>query len=333
MAFNWKQFLDHHSISYVTSGPNTSRNWLGIACPLCKDDPSEHMGVSLQHTGWRCGNKGRRPHKLIQEILKCSYAQAAAIVGDDGLELPSDTGFLSQVQSLFEGPTAREKLASVLTMPNSFRRLKHDSRGLGRLYERYLISRGYSPADLQSLLEIYPLYYTTNSLFSHRIIFPIYNSRFELASWTGRAITKSNIRYKTLSVDPEKAVAEGMPIALAPTTHLLWDYPSLLEGADKLFLVEGPLDGLRVSFYGSDCGIKGTCLFTKVVSEQQLDLLNDIVHLYKHKYLLLDAEVSRIETVGLMNKLGPLGFKRATLPQGVSDPAELSPQQVRQLGG
>ncbi len=290
------------------------------------------MGVSLKHAGyscWRCGHKGGRPHQLIQELLHCSFAEAAAIVGDDGIELPSDMGFLGQLQGLFQGATALAKPKASLTLPATFRRLYDDARGLGKLFVDYLGTRGYTRQDLPGLLETFPLYYCTRGSFSYRLVFPIYCPR-DLSSWTGRAITKAVLRYKTLSTDPEKAAAEDMPVALAPTTHLLWNYPNLQLGGEKLFLVEGPLDALNVSFHGLDYGIKATCLFTKIVSEQQLDLLADINHLYKEKYLLLDAEVD-VETVALMNKLGTLGFKRATLPQRVSDPAELTAQQVREI--
>ncbi len=148
----------------------------------------------------------------------------------------------------------------------------------------------------------------------------------KLVTWTGRAITKSIARYKTLS-------KHDTPPALEAITDTLFDYPYLLHHAgEKLFVCEGPADATRVSLLGEHMDIFSTCLFTKSISDKQVSLLEQISRQYDHKYLLLDSEV-QMELIPLLKKLEHLNFQIATLPPGIEDPAMLSLQQVRQLGG
>src|SRR6185437_6997309 len=84
--FDWERFFDIRGIPYVTSGHNARRGVIGVACPMCGDDPSHHMGVSVSGTDWwHCwrdenNHRGKSPHRLIMAFLGCSYEEASALL-------------------------------------------------------------------------------------------------------------------------------------------------------------------------------------------------------------------------------------------------------------
>src|SRR6202040_650598 len=110
--------------------------------------------------------------------------------------------------------------------------------------------------------------------FSYRVVIPVFLNK-RLVTWTGRSIAPSEeLRYRSLSTDPEKA--NGLPVALENIKHTLFDYDSLKEGGRVLAVAEGPLDAMRLGFLGERYGIKATCLFGKSLHPMQLDLLHEI---------------------------------------------------------
>jgi hypothetical protein len=329
--FNWRHFLDQHQVPYSTRGPNLSRQMLGLTCPFCgEDDPSAHMGVPLVGQWYSCwrnkSHRGRQPHKLIMQLLHCSWTEANAIVGSGGTEIPSEENFLSAITKMLSGPATEAKVPTgILTLPKEFKPLTGQQRGLGRHCVQYMRNRGYQPDDIDLLEERYHLKYATTGPFAYRVIWPIYMHE-KLVTWTGRAITKSIARYKTLS-------KHDNPPALEAITDTLFDYPHLkYHAGEKLFICEGPMDSMRVGVLGEHFDIHSTCLFTKSISDAQVALLEQISRQYDQRFLLLDSEV-RMELIPLLKKLEHLNFQIATLPPGIEDPALLTLQQVRQLGG
>ena len=82
---DWIRLFEANNIPWVSRGPNTKRGEVSIKCPWCgEDDPSEHLGISLDKENWGClrsiRHRGRRPYALVQALLGCSYAQARIIV-------------------------------------------------------------------------------------------------------------------------------------------------------------------------------------------------------------------------------------------------------------
>lgn len=72
-TISWKSIFDAEGVPYVEKGPNVARNNINIACPWCGDDPSHHLGVSLDGQGWGCWrdaeHRGKSPYRLLFKLI------------------------------------------------------------------------------------------------------------------------------------------------------------------------------------------------------------------------------------------------------------------------
>jgi len=66
-----RKFFDRNKIPWRDTGPNTSRNNLNISCPLCKDDPSFHLAISLNASEYYCF---RNPKHAGNNLGRIFYA-------------------------------------------------------------------------------------------------------------------------------------------------------------------------------------------------------------------------------------------------------------------
>jgi hypothetical protein len=69
-----RRTLTKYRVRWADHGPNTSRGWINIQCPLCgHSDPSHHCRINETLTGWYClrnhAHKGRGLHYLFR-LLK-----------------------------------------------------------------------------------------------------------------------------------------------------------------------------------------------------------------------------------------------------------------------
>lgn len=339
ITFDWPKFFGEHAIFYVTRGPNVGRGEVAIRCPWCgPDDPSHHMAINLGGAGWRCWrnpamHSGKSPVRLIQALLHCDYRMAASIAGVSALATSGMQPFDEQIRSILGGPIAaraQKPLAAGLPMPKEFMPL-HQARNFtsGRPFLLYLEKRGFQMEHAERLCFEYDLRFCVTGAFAGRIIIPVFLKAGMLASWTGRTVDPHNpVRYKTLTTDPEKAEAEGSPLALLPISHCLWNIHQ--AAGHTLVVCEGPFDAINVDVRGAKQGIRATCLFTKSISITQKALLNAVSGNFDRKVVLLDRDASA-DAVSLASQLAFLGFELNFLPPGVKDPAELSTEQVWQL--
>jgi hypothetical protein len=180
-----------------------------------------------------------------------------------------------------------------------------------------------------SVIEDYGLRFAKIGPYANRIIFPV-TYRKNLVTWTGRTIDPRNqVRYRTLSLDADKAKQEGLPQALKRTTDLLWNFDDLrLARAALLVVCEGPFDAMRVDFLGRKYGIRGTCLFTKNISPDQVRLLAELSTNYQRGLILLDADAS-MDILRMSSEIEPLGFEFHTTDQ--KDPALMQEDQIKAL--
>lgn len=330
-AFDWIAFFEARGIEFVLSGPNIGRGEVGIKCPFCgPSDPSHHMSINLEGRGWICrrnraSHRGRAPAQLIRALTGCTAEQARQIVGVAAQPVGGD--LLAQVESLVGGaadvlPPAGE---SELTELASFKRFD-TSRPSARPFFRYLEGRGFSPDFLERASRQMGLRYCVAGPFAGRVIFLI-RVGGQLVSWTGRSISAQPfLRYRALSADPDKAAEDELPVARRSIEQCLLWYDELLRGGDALYLVEGPLDALKLRALGQ----AATCLFTNSPSHGQVDLLRDLAPRFSRKIILLDhgAEAQALEA---SNVLAALEFKPAWLPAGTDDPGELTARTFRQI--
>jgi hypothetical protein len=337
MAFDWQKFLDTYRIEYVSSGPNIGRNNAGVKCPFCGDDPSFHLGISLDGKGFHCwrepsrgAHSGRSPHKLVMRLLGCSFTQAQAIVGDqDRKVVANDTTFDTDIKrrmALAHNQTSHRSVGRLEFLPE-FKKIRDE--GLrGDLFYSYLIERGYNEKQTAWLIERFDLRCALIGKFAYRVIIPVFMDG-KLVNWTGRAVTTDTLRYKTLSHDMEVSRKADLPPAPMNVKDCLFDYDNLKNGGDILVLTEGPFDAMRITFFGEKYGIMGTCLFGKGVSKQQKDLLYRLLPLYDHVHTFFDTDVGLASTFSWFPD--DMGIVRRDLPKNVKDPAELQRKQFTRL--
>lgn len=322
MAFDWLRFLEQHRIEYNASGANTSRDNVVVHCPFCgHQDPSKHMSVNLVGKGFRCWrnptHRGKNPARLVQAMIGCTYERASQIVGN-AILIPTD--FMARVRDTINPPPPVERRP--LKMPAEFKRFT----GLpsSKRFVRYLHERNFTDKQIERMSERLGVRYCTRGPYEGRIMFPL---RFEkrLLSWTGRTIYNSEeLRYKTLSIDPERTKREGYEAALGAISHyLLWYDVLKVADADTVFLCEGPFDALKVMVLGAKHGVVATCFFTAEPTEPQVNLLHEVLPRFKRRFMLLDRGTFATG-IRVTSGLSSLGVVPASLPHRLKDPGEFT---------
>lgn len=306
---NWEQFLHDYQIPYVTRGPNTKKGEVSVKCPWCgEEDPSEHLGINLTEERWGChrnsGHRGKRPHKLIQGLLGCSFGQAKLILAQYGVADPDSFDDIS-------APKPKEaNEGTPLSAFDDFTPLRGKngaSRFLG-----YLKDRGFnSPAEFAYT---YSLHYTTTGRWKDRVIIPIYVDG-KLIAWTARAIAKT--------INAPRYLSSSQKIK---TT--VFNEDTVLVGGEMLLVGEGPFDALKLDYYGMHLGAVGTCIFGTSVTIDQLCILKEASKLYKQTVLLLDTDA--IEATFMISEWLPEAIIGA-LPSGLKDPGDMTKNQVHEL--
>ena len=332
--FDWVTFLDERRIEYVTTGPNVAKGNVNIRCPYCVDDPSHHMGISLREKGWACwrnkSHRSKNEARLVAILLSISIEEAQRIVF--GGRTISSTGIHDLVQTRLNSKPeilSGESRGRWLQLPDNFK--SFGELPSSRLYYQYMKKRCYSHYEVQEISDFYDVRYCNTGPFKGRVIFPIYQDG-ELVTWTGRSVYRyAKIRYKTLSVDFEKAEVEGTPVAVKRTSDLLLWYDLLVDTqGERLVVVEGPFDALRMNYLGWSVGVRATSLFGKNISSIQMQLLHKLVQYYPERYLVLDQEASA-DALRMQMELSSLQFKVKQLPSGIKDPANISYKQLLKL--
>lgn len=116
----------------------------------------------------------------------------------------------------------------------------------------YLNKRGINDSDIEQ----YGMYYCSTGEFFNRIIIPIYYNNRQI-TFLGRAISKSFIRYRG---------PKGSPLG-----RLLFNYDAIPKKTEKMVLVEGIFDAIRLARLGWPV----VATFGKKISEFQIDLIRN----------------------------------------------------------
>jgi len=282
IRFSWRDFMDAHAIPYIEDGSHTTKGWINTHCIWCGDsDRSEHLGLCLDvdkpgYSCWRNANhRGINPFPLIQAFLKCDNATAAKELVKYGERRPA-----------YVAPKLTVASAPALVIPNYF--LPLTSQHFGGMFWQYLERRNFPTGHIADLAAYYKLRYCTIGEWGMRLIIPIY-FQGQPMSWTGRTILKEEVcslRYKTLSHE------EGSrPRAVYNIKSMLLDYDQLAMNEGRaLIICEGPLDAMKINYYGRNLKIRATCLFGNSMSIPQATLLARLVSKYPMFIVLLDAD-------------------------------------------
>lgn len=324
---DWIELFDSHRIEYVRKGANVARNNVNIHCPFCGDaDPSHHMGVSLNGSGWGCWrnpkHRGKSPAKLIQAVLGVSAEQARRLAGQERVhERPLEESVQGYVIRKLRVGGGMPEAERRLHMPESFKPLTQGK--FAARFIDYMSDRGFSLKGMQWLEYEYDVRYCALGDYANRIVLPIHDREGRLMGWTARSINKhAGIRYKTLSVNEPRG-----PAAVVSPKHLVLGLPYLwkmigLRQLRRLVIVEGPFDAIKVSWLGRKYGIAATCLFGLSMTSEQAVLLEDLIAEVGDGVMLLDPE-ARVQALSLLSGVGKF-VRTMKIPAGVEDPGALS---------
>ncbi len=332
---DWINFFKQNGINYVSHGNNVAKDHVNIKCPFCgNDDPSEHMGVNLTADYWGCwrnrNHRGEAPQRLIMQLVRCSYSRACEIAGRANMrDLSEFEAVINNLRKVDINEPARIALES-LCLPDNFREVRAVGNGIS--FINYLVEkRGFHRKDIKALVKRYDLRYCMSGRWKGRLIIPLYFEE-KLVSWVARSIyPRENLRYMNLTTDFEKARERGDPVGLLNPKSILFNFDELWEeGGDTLFVTEGPMDALKIDFYGQFVGARATCLFGLTYTDAQEILLDGLVSKFDRVRILLD-EGTLHQSIELQNRLVSKKVRLAKLPMGVSDPGDLSEDQVYAL--
>ena len=330
--FDWEHFLSVHGIDYKA---NPRRHIIELRCPFCFDDPSMHMGISMRGKGWHCWrneteHSGKSTARLIAALLGCSFEEAARIAGTGDVSIPTtDATFADDMMKRLGVSTEKPRHAAncILEPLPEFRPIQDDGF-CRRLVFPYLRKRWYSQRDALWLAKRYGLMYASKGRFGYRIIAPV-NQNGRLVKWTGRSVASSvELRYKSLSSDPERAAAQDLPVAPMNIKECLFDFDKLRKGGRTLVVCEGPFDAMRVTFLGGYAGIMGTALFNKTPAPAQVELLRELTPEFDETVCLFDDDA---DSDLLLTMPDYLRIRAKRLRPKIHDPAELDDRGFAQV--
>ncbi len=290
-------FLRENFIEYRDYGPNVSSNNVNIRCPLCKNDPSFHMGINY-NTGvfgcWRDPlHKGKNVAYLLSKVTKLPVSK---IVRDLGLVTTLAKDDMAKALEIVSGDNKQvytePRQNKTLTFKKSFIPLFDSDINFRYIKPAidYLQARGFS--RVVDMAKYYSLHYDYYGEWKYRIIFPIYYKN-KLVTWVGRSIN-NNLKPKYKDLSKEESVIH--------CKDCLFDYDNLTKGGEVLCITEGVIDAAKVNMPNK--GIRATCLFTKKATEQQLDLLYSLKGLFDKVLIVLDNDALS-DAISLSEKLKP----------------------------
>jgi hypothetical protein len=280
-----KAFTDHH-IKFVEQGHNVAKGNINIKCPICSEDPSEHMGINLTTGKWGCWrdskHRGKNLHRLLALLDIYVSEERSGILQ----QLASRT-FFSITETTKAVPIAHQALA----LPDTFVSIAEDTI-YAKPFLKYLSDRGFD--DPINLAKRYDLKRSTIAdKWAGRIIIPIWIDKY--VCWTGRTIGNNSLRYLSPKAEETLNIKD-----------CIFNYNKLLKGGDTLVITEGPFDALKIDWYTEET-VKATCLFGLSFKQEQLQLLDNICTRFNNILIGLDqgALVQSMQLVKILRKYSP----------------------------
>ncbi len=330
-AIDWKRLLTEQRIPYIESGANVKRGELAIQCPFCGSaDPSKHMGLNLETGWWSCwrnrsAHSGKSPLRLLMRLLGVPYGRAREIagLGDDYVDPEGFDAVAARVMGRNKDIRPEQIERRFLDLDPGFKVITSNMRT--RRHWNYLYTRGFTGGseageDVDVLCELYDLRAGVSGEWADRLILPYYQDG-KLVTWTARAISPATIRYRDLAIKHS---------LLAPK-ETLFNHDCINQGGRALVIVEGPIDALKIDFYGRLYGVRAVALSTNSIKDAQAFLLQDAADRFERTIVMMDnaSSLGLIDSMRMKQALFFLNNVEALpVPDGAKDAGELSPKQV-----
>lgn len=324
VKFDWIKFLESNSIEYVEHGPNVKKGNVNIHCPFCgPSDPSHHLGIDPVSKYWGCWrdrrHRGKSPVRLVMRLIRCTLQRAKEICGYDSDTFdPEEFNSLNH-DDLFGDGHQIDK--GELVLDKEFRKVR--KYGLERRFASYLNEeRNFRWGDVDELVTNYQLHCALTGDFKGRIIFPV-SEGGKLVTWTARACGNATVRYRAL---------ERKRSLMVPA-DCLYNHDAASKGGRILFVVEGPLDVLKMDFYGKGLECRAVGLSTKNLSERQKYLLFEMINRYDLVVFMLDKG-EEVDSEGMAAELSinkRIPVTALPPPFDRKDPGELLPAEVKKF--
>lgn len=324
---NWLRTLNSASIEYVERGPNVKRGEVNIRCPFCGNaDPSHHLGLNLTTGWWACwrnkAHRGKSPLRLLVRLLGCSYARACEIAGI-GADYIDPEGFDALAARLLHGTgmiRTEEVRREFISFPERSSMLV--PKGRTRRHWEYLVrTRGFAESDLDRLISQYSLMAGVGGEVHDRVVIP-YVMHGKMVAWTARAITPTaTLRYRDIRLDD----------ALVPPKHTLYNHDASLVGGRVLLVVEGPIDSLKLDYYGMDWGVRAVAASTNSLTDQQIFLLEEAAPRFTRVLMMMDnaSSLGVVDSYRIKEQLSQIpNLGMTPVPFGAKDGGDLTPRQV-----
>lgn len=318
---NWLRLFREFNVEYIDHGHNVKKGNVNICCPFCVNDQKFFMGVDPSSGAWGCWwskeHRGMSPIRLIMRLLRVSYERAREIAGL-GESYIDPEGFAAMADRLMGRslPEQESEGNKSLSFLREFREIS--PTGAARRFWNYLEGRGFD--DVSDLCDRYQLRCAISGDFQDRVIIPfIVNG--EIVAWTGRAIGSTTLRYR----DSPKEINVINP------KETLFNIDAAKVGGKALVVVEGQFDVLKSDYYGSDFGVRSVGISTRMLTDDQVYVLNDIAGRFDRVVLMLDT-AKKTDVVGSMDLMGQLSDIRnleyASVPYGYKDCGAMPPGRI-----
>lgn len=300
---NWIQLLTDNNIYFVTAGKNTGRNEVSVQCPWCGgSDPSQHMGIHLLDEKWGCWrdktHRGTSSRRLISALLGVSWAQAGLIAQAYSGGAPAD-----EFDALASPLTTEKAALKPVNWPPEFEPI-----GKGK-YRDYLLSRGFDEVPP------YYLHKCDYGKWKLRIIIPVLDIDGKILGWQGRAIVNPKTAPRYLTSHPQ-------------VKRTIFNLPSLKAGGKVLYITEGPMDAMKIDYFGQP-DIRATCTFGAVFSPEQVEMLYKLSSKFLKLVLLFDFDHAGITNGFSLSDWLPMASFGA-LPEGHKDTDHMKPNQMKE---
>lgn len=326
--FNVIDLLESRNIDYATHGKNVGKNFVGVNCPLCGDDESYHAGFRVDEDGnyagsWNCWRDdthgGKNPAILVRGLLNCTLREAHELVSQNGPRLET---FSDKMKSFLRDGSKEEDPDFTLSMPPEFK--KHNEIRFTKKFNNYMSNRGFTESQVRNMSELYDLRFALSGDWANRIIIPIYEDG-DLKTWTARHIDKDHyVKYKTLS-----RKHEGDYQAKESIKNLIFNYDELKEGGNKLYIVEGPFDALKMDFFGRSHDLRATSLFGKQASNRQITLLMNLSDVFNDVVIFLDSDAYK-DAMYLQKKIARANVRYKFI-FGKRDPGDFTKSEIEKI--